>query len=123
MTINLHRSLAGDGTLPLAESPVRPAAVWEPAVGRGPGAEVPGVRTLLPSGRTQGRDGDGSGRVEAEPVLPSTGWRENAVTYLLGALFGLAVVSATFLGPGEGADPGPTGYPVGTQPQVQSALR
>ena len=108
MTIFLNDSHAGRNGTRAVTSAVPAAAVWEPSGFREGTAEQRGVRTLRPSDRTQRR-------VEPGPPAPAAEtWRDRArhrreagTTYLLGGLFGLAVVGAAMFGlEGESTHPG-----------------
>lgn len=110
MTAFLHRSRPGESPSTSLQGPVRAAAVWEPSGFHEPAASALGVRTLRRVDRTQSREGD-EGQWEHAARTQGRHWRETGLTYLLGALLGLAVVSASLLGAGDEPAPGSAGYP------------
>lgn len=110
VTAFLHRSRPGESPSTSLPGPVRAAAVWEPSGFHEPAASVRVVRTLRRVDRTQGRE-ENEGQWEHVARAQGRHWRETGLTYLLGALLGLAVVSASLLGAGDEPAPGSPGYP------------
>lgn len=109
MTVFRNRSRAGDSVQGGGGCRVSPAAVWEPSgFNEGTAAERH-VRTLRQCPRTQERvTADGMDAWGSDHAEQWTSPRETGLTYLLGALLGLAVVSASLVGAGEEGAPTPT---------------
>ncbi|MCS5479153.1 hypothetical protein NYP18_05745 [Corynebacterium sp. YIM 101645] len=102
MTTFRNRSSAGDSDQGSGGSRVSTAAVWEPSGFNEGSAAERHVRTLRPCPRTQGRDAADVMEVWGnDHTEQQTGPRETGLTYLLGALLGLAVASACLVGAGE----------------------
>lgn len=102
MTAFRNHSSAGDSTRSSSRGRVFAAAVWEPSgFNEGTAAERK-IRTLRPCPRTQGRVAVGSADEPGDHHMghETRPW-ETGLTYLLGALLGLAVVSASLVGAGE----------------------
>ena len=124
MTIFFNDSRAGHSDTRAATPVVPAAAVWEPSGPREGTAAQRSVRTLQPQDRTLHR------ATEAlNPPVPST-WRERSrrrreagVAYLLGGLFGLAVVGASMFGIGAESATGEVLTPsyAGTRGAVENA--
>ncbi len=107
MTIFINDSHAGSAVRGPQQVRVPGAAVWEPSGFKEGTAAERGVRTLQPADRTQRR--------VIDPVLPrpNATWEDRArrrrdvwTTYLVGALFGSALIGAAILG-----DSGESVYP------------
>jgi hypothetical protein len=110
MTTFRNRSSAGDSVEAGGGGRVSAAAVWEPSGFEEGTAAERHVRTLRPTSRTQGRAYEGGSVLrESEPPEQGSGPRETSLTYLLGALLGLAVVSAFLVGTDEAEGPAPAG--------------
>ncbi|MDO5669492.1 MAG: hypothetical protein Q4G50_05765 [Corynebacterium sp.] len=99
MTIHLNHSHAGRHMEEQARPRVSAPAVWEPSGFREGSAAERGVRTLRPSDRTQHRD------IGVLPPRSAATWEDRARkrrdtwrTYLIGALFGAALIGASALG-------------------------
>lgn len=124
MTIFLNRSHAGEDAYGHGPKAVRVAAVWEPSGFHEEAAAERGVRTLRPLARTQGRGG-----IEGLTMPPyrqgnhAGRLQETVLTYLLGALLGLAVVVAGLIGTDEESGAVGEVSSVGTQQQAGSAGR
>ncbi|RSZ61704.1 hypothetical protein EAH68_11515 [Corynebacterium hylobatis] len=102
MTTFRNRSSAGDSDQGSGGSRVSAAAVWEPSGFNEGSAAERHVRTLRPWPRTQGRETANGMEVWGnDHAEQGTGPRETGLTYLLGALLGLAVASACLVGTGE----------------------
>lgn len=124
MTTFLNRSHAGDDVYAQRPEAVRVAAVWEPSGFNEGAAAERGVRTLRPLDRTQGRGGlEGLAMPPYRQGNHASRLQETILTYLLGALLGLAVVVAALVGTeGESGAVGEVSS-VGTQQQPGSAGR
>lgn len=102
MVISAFHFPAGHTGHGAAGRPARPVAVWEPSGYREASAEERLVRTLELPDRTQGLPEVGGAEAAVSPGEERSARRREAVlTYLIGALFGLAVVGYSVIGGGE----------------------
>lgn len=124
MTTFLKRSRAGEDIQDLQPGAVQMAAVWELSSFDEDAASEWGVRTLRPVDRTQGRVSvDGVITLPQRQRGRAGSLQETVLTYLLGALFGLAVVVAAFVGADEESGAMGEDSSVGNQQQAGSPGR
>lgn len=99
MTIHINHSRAGRGIEEQRHPQVTAPAVWEPSGFREGTAAERGVRTLRPVDRTQHRHpGVLPPRSGATWEVRARKRRDTWRTYLIGALFGVALIGASALG-------------------------
>ncbi|WP_290216274.1 hypothetical protein [Corynebacterium atrinae] len=123
MTISLNRTTAGRRAPHVRISSPSAVAVWEPSGYREAAAEQRVVRTLRISDRTERRGEElESVRTNPGPTKKTVSLGRRSLqafgTYLLGAVFGVCVVTAALSQSGTDSTPGAidTGYSYSSSP-------